>query len=87
MLAWVVRGDPGREQRAKHQQAHEQQAGERAFVAREGVPEFFQWRRVEQALVERRGGRRHRRASRAPLPRRVDDAVFIHQLCRVMVDG
>ncbi|MCY1439879.1 hypothetical protein D3C76_1298450 [compost metagenome] len=51
LLARVEWRDPRREQRAEHDQAHEQQAADRALVVREGLPELFQGRGVNQARV------------------------------------
>ncbi len=51
LLARIVGGDPGGEQRAEHDQQHEQQAAEGALVVREGLPEFLQRGRVDQARV------------------------------------
>ncbi len=52
LFARVMRRHPRGEQRAEHDQQHEQQAGNRAFVLGEGLPEFFVRRRVQQALID-----------------------------------
>jgi hypothetical protein len=56
LLARVMRRDPRGEDRAEHHQQHEQQAGDRALVLGEGLPEFFVRRRVQQALIRGWGG-------------------------------
>nr|GEV65417.1 hypothetical protein [Tanacetum cinerariifolium] len=52
LLAWVMGGDPRREEGAKHDDQHECQTGHGAFVLREVLPELFVDRRVEQALID-----------------------------------
>ncbi|KPY02679.1 Unknown protein sequence [Pseudomonas amygdali pv. mori] len=52
LLARVMGRNPRGEQGAEHDQNHEQQAGNRAFVFRERLPEFFVRGWVKQALID-----------------------------------